>query len=137
MSFSIMNDPHSFDLDNVEAAAYIPTRHSGGSVMETITIEQLRDNLDEVLEKVKAGASILVADNGQPLVKLSPAEARVTATRFRKFITTPEELEAAEKELQQAFEDGRLSWEDCCLSKLGPIDLGPTDSSDLDRELYK
>jgi len=105
--------------------------------METITIEQLRDNLDEVLEKVKAGASILVADNGQPLVKLSPAEGRVKATRFKKFITTPEELKEELEKLDEAFASGELSLEDSIFSRLGPIDLGPTDSSDLDKELYQ
>ena len=108
------------------------------NIMQSITVAELRDSLDEILKIVKNGQSILITDNGHILAEFKPVEraSRQKPSRPR-LIRTKEEFDVEMARLDQAFQKGELSMKDCYLSKLEPIDMGQTDSSNLDPEIYK
>ena len=47
--------------------AYVPTMHS-------VTVEQLRDELDQCLRLAAGGETVVITEHDRPLVRLTPAE---------------------------------------------------------------
>ncbi len=106
--------------------------------MEKVTLKYFKDHLAEMFDKIKNGHSLLITDNGRTLAKLMPiAKSTEDKKRYPKFIKTKEEFEAAMARIDEMYAKGELSIEDCYLSRVEPIDMGYTDSSNLDAELYK
>ena len=106
---------------------------------ESISKVELRDRLEEILDKVKSGYSILITDNDHLLAEMIPIQkADDTLTSAdATFLESKEEFFAEMKRLDKAYATGELSIENCYLSKSQPIDMGYTDSSNLDDEIYK
>ncbi len=106
--------------------------------MEKVTLEYFKNNLAEIFEKVQKGHSLIITDNGHTLARLTPMKkSPEDKDKFPKFIKTKEEFEAAMARIDEMYEKGELSIEDCYLSRVEPVDMGYTDSSNLDAELYK
>ncbi len=107
--------------------------------LNTVSKSELRDKLDEVLAQVQTGEKILITDNGHSLAEMIPVAyaQRENTKRAAKLLTTKEEFLAEIAGLEAAYLAGEISPEDCYLSRVEPLDMGPTNSSNLDREIYK
>lgn len=107
--------------------------------MEKVTLEYFRNNLTEIFERVQKGHSLIITDNGHTLARLTPMKKSSGGdkNKFPKFIKTKEEFDTAMARIDELYEKGELSIEDCYLSRVEPVDMGYTDSSNLDAELYK
>ena len=60
--------------------------------MKEVTVEELRENLDEILTKAKAGESITIVRDGQPIASLRPTVTivqRGVRYPFRDIKVTP------------------------------------------------
>ncbi len=99
----------------------------------------LQERLDEVLEKVQNGHTILITDHGQNLAAMIPAppDFAKQPVIMPRLLTTKEEFFMEMKRLEEAYQAGRLKVEDCFLSKSKAVDMGITHSSNLDPEIYE
>jgi antitoxin (DNA-binding transcriptional repressor) of toxin-antitoxin stability system len=106
--------------------------------MEKVTLSFLEKNLASVFDKVKKGKSLLVTDNGRTVARIIPEQETEDSERIlANIVTSKEEFEARMAELDKAYAEGRLSVNDSYLANVEPVDMGPTDSSNLDAEIYK
>lgn len=105
---------------------------------ESISIAAFKNQLDAVIEKVRNGLTILITENGNTLAELSPVMKPINqAESYAPSIRTKEEFEAKMAALDDAYAQGRLSVKDSYLANVEPVDMGPTDSSNLDAEIYR
>ncbi len=77
--------------------------------METITISGFKAKISEQLRKVRAGASILIADRETPIALVSPIaeepRARIRKPKVEKFAPLPPPSSIKYDPLDYLFED--------------------------------
>jgi len=105
----------------------------------TVSKTDLRDQLEEVLAQVQAGEKILITDNGHSLAEMIPVAHAQTqfAKRSATLLETKDEFLAEIARIEAAYLAGEISSHDCYFSRVEPVDMGVTNSSNLDLEIYK
>jgi antitoxin (DNA-binding transcriptional repressor) of toxin-antitoxin stability system len=53
-----------------------------------VTVEELREKLEEILAEVKGGESITLIEDGRSIASVTPADIRSVNTPFREFVRT-------------------------------------------------
>jgi prevent-host-death family protein len=75
---------------------------------ETVNMHQAKSSLSRLVERALAGEDIVIARNGEPLVRLVPVprkkEARRVPGRSKGKIWISPEFEFSEQEITQLFE---------------------------------
>lgn len=116
--------------------------------METVTLRQFGKSPAKYIRLALKGKPIAITENGYPVAIVSKFPGRwgqgtmrrkrrgKTSTNIRA-IRDKQEVQKVLATVEREYEKGRISLENCFLSKLEPIDLGYTDSSRLDEEIYR
>ena len=105
---------------------------------EFISMEEFREQLDAIVEKVRNGNRVVITENGNTLAQLVPVPNSNSQTvKLPVSVKTKDEFEARMNELDTAYAEARLSANDSYFANVELIDMGPTDSSNLDSEIYR
>ncbi len=108
----------------------------GPSVIQ-VSEKEFRQHVDELLEQIKNGITVVISENGHIIASVEPARTGKKEQLLANFVSTPEEIEARFRKLEDMLDQGELPIEQCYLANPIIINMGETDSSNLDDELYK
>ncbi len=101
-----------------------------------VSVEEFRQRVDEMLRHIKNGMTVVISENGQTIASLKPTATTPKEPPMENFVSTPEEIAARFRMLEKALKCGKFPPEESYLANPVIADMGETDSSNLDDELY-
>ena len=103
----------------------------GPSIIQ-VSEEEFRQHVDELLEHIKNGVTVVISENGHIIASVEPVRTGKKEELLANFVSTPEEIEARFRKLEEMLDQGDLPIEQCYLANPIIVDMAETDSSNLD-----
>ncbi|MDQ7066449.1 MAG: hypothetical protein Q9P90_19620 [candidate division KSB1 bacterium] len=109
----------------------------GPSVIQ-VSEEEFRQHVDELLQQIKNGVTVVISENGHILATVEPGSPlHKKGHEVTNLVGSKEEALERIKQIEEALHEGRISLKDSKFFNMPPIDMGETDSSNLDDEIYQ
>ncbi len=99
-----------------------------------VSVEEFRQHVDELLEHIKNGVTVVISENGHTLATVEPAIIHGVDSNV---VNSKDEALQRLQRIGEALRKGELSVKDSLVFSLPPIDMGKTDSGNLDDEIYR